>query len=460
MSNFRTTADLLDGVLRRCGEITSDQGTSPRQGAALLYLNQIHHNLVMGGCELETDVDEPWVWATARHPIIIQLNPALTTGTCAFTYGSTSATFSVAPQLQSANVSVEGWHIKPDGCPEVYRIVSHSSGSTSFSLDAPFPQATNAAQTFRMFQLDYDLIAAALVVDKENDTLDFIESGTTVLTATVTHGSYSPAALATAVAAALNAAGTHGNTYSASYDVNQRLFTVTSALNGSGSPIFTLKNTTGNTYRSGWTMLGYDVTDQTGAGSYVATYANSTVIRLTQPGRIFFGSNLFWGQSSGLVALLDPVAFDKQFPLINVRSGAPDSFTVIRERNNGTLTVRFNKYPMLTTAVQGIRVEFPHIAVPRDLFNNTSSIPLIPRKFSRVLEYGSSYYVLNDKSDFQKAGTYLGIAQKTLESMVKTNRKELEKASLNFGNIIARPDLMPSMRRMRQNDYGYSSDGT
>lgn len=457
MSNFRTIPDLLDGVLRRCGEITSDTGTSPRSAAALLYLNQIHHNLVMGGCELNIDVDEPWTWATARDPIVIQLNPAITGGTVSLTYGSVSGTLSTAPQVNGSNVSVQGWHIQPTSGPEVYRIVQHTSGSTTFQLDALYPQATNASLSFRMFQLDYNLITSTIIIDSENNILDFIESGSTVLTATITSGSYTPAGLATAVASALNAAGTHGNTYSSSYNSTARVFSVTSNLSGTGTPIFTLKTTSSNAYRSGWKTLGFDVTDQTGTSTYAGTYMLSSIVRLGGPARCYYGNSMFWGSRPGIVSLLDPIAYDKQYPIVDIRAGAPEYFTVLREKSDGTYTVRFNKYMLANSNTTAMRVEFPWISQPLDLQNNSASVPLIPRKFARVLEYGAAYYLLQDKSDFAKAHEYLQIAQQTLQGMVKTNRKELEKAGKNFGAVIARPDLMPGKRHYRINDYGYNS---
>lgn len=457
MANFRTTADLVDGVLQRSGEVPSSVGTPnpTRQAQALLYLNQIHHNLVIGGSELNIDVDEPWTWARSRRPIILKLNPAITTGSVSLTYGSVGGTFSSAPQLVGSNISVEGWHIKPDNCPEIYKIAQHTSGSTSFQLDAPFPQNT-ASNTFRMFQLDYNLITSTLIVDSQNDTLDFIESGTTVLSASVPHGAYTQAALATAVATALNAAGTHTNTYSCTYDTNQRLFTVSSNLGGTGSPVFQPQGASPNSYRSCWELIGFDYTNFTGASSYTSLYADSTVVRFSQAARIFFGNTMFWDNQTGQMSLLDPVAFDRTYPLVDIQAGAPDSFTILHEKNNYTLTIRLNKYPMSNTNVQSMRVEFEHMPEPKDLYNNQYSVPKIPRKYIRILEYGAAYYLLKDKSD-SKASEYLQIAQQTLQGMMKSNRKELEKAGTNFGNVIARPDLMPQNRKRRPNIYGYDS---
>ncbi len=177
--------------------MTSDQGTSPLQPAALLYLNQIHNTIITGGNELEIDVDESWIWARARRPIVLQLNPPVTAGNVTLTQGSTAGTFSTLPTVNGSNVSVEGWYLKPDNGPELYRITQHTSGQLTFAIDAAFPQ-TSYASTFHCFQLEYDLIPGYLIVDSYNDTVDFIESGTTVLTGTITHGTYTPAGFATA----------------------------------------------------------------------------------------------------------------------------------------------------------------------------------------------------------------------------------------------------------------------
>lgn len=439
----KTTADLVSSVLRRCGE--NQDSSSPYYQQAIDYLDQIHNTVITGGSEFNLDVDEPWVWARARRPLVLEIQPYYSAGSVSLTQGSVSGTFSSAPTL-----SLEKYFIKLDSGPEVYRIVSHAANSTSFSLDAAFPQTSTAGATFKAYLLDYDLVNGYIVIDPENDTMDFIESGTTVLSASVTHGSYTPSGLATAVAAALNAAGTHTNTYSVTYDTNQRLYTVISALNGTGSPVFQPQAAGTNSYRSTWNTLGYDFLNLTGAGTYTATYPQSTVIRLLGPARAYYGSFYNYGDVQGLIAGMDPLAFDNACPLSSIKMGTPTNFSVIREKNDGTQTIRLNKF-----TDRKMRIEFEHVGIPKALQNNTASVPLLPRKFIRILEYGAAFYVLTDKRD-QKAQQYFTIAQQTLQSMLKFNRKELERIGKNFGNVIARPDLMPDRSHSRLNNYGYT----
>ena len=463
--NFRNTPDLLDGVLRRCGELTTSQGVSPRLDSALLYLNQIHHTMVTGGNELNLDIDEPWIWARARQPIVIQLNPSITSGTVSLTQGSANGTFNVAPQVNGVNASVENWHIRPVGFPEIYRIASHTSGSTSFTIDAPYPQVTNSSLNFAAFQIDYDLVSSTINIDKYNDTFNFSEDQVLDATrATVTHGAYTPGDLATAIAAAMTAVSRHGNTYTGVYSPDYRMFTFSSDFKNSS--IFTILggNTPNNpigfvgSFRTGWDTVGFDYTNLIGSSSYLSTYPFKSIIRLSQPARVYYGTQFFWGQGSGQVGNLDVVAFDRQYPLLDLKMGTPEHFCVIEEKRaallTGALKVRFNKYLSTT---QNMRVEFDYIPQPKDLYNNGASFPLLPRKFVRILEFGASYYLCVDKED-SRQGQYLQLAQQGLQAMMRLNRREMERSGTDWGQVIARPDLVPEKKRaLRINDYGYTA---
>jgi hypothetical protein len=438
----RTSADLVSSVLRRCGE--NSDSTSPYYQQAIDYLDQIHSTVITGGNEFNLEVDEPWVWARARKPLVLEIQPYYATGSVSLTQGSVSGTFSSAPSY-----STSGYFLKLDSGPEIYRIAQHTASSTSFSLDAAFPQTTVTGATFKAFKLDYDLVNDYITIDSENDRLDFIESGTTVLTGAITQGVYSPSGLATAVAAALNSAGTHTNTYSCSYDTIQRLFTVTSNLGGTGTPIFQPQGAGTNYYRSAWNTLGFDYSNQTGASSYTSTYAHSTIVRLIGPARCYYGTSYNYGESQGLVTGIDALSMEKNFPLSQVSAGTPTEFCVIREKSDGTQVIRLNKF-----TDRKMRFEVDHVAYPKSLLNNSASIPLIPRKFIRLLEFGATFYVLTDKRD-AKAQSYYSLAQQTLQSMMKFNRKELERIGKNFGNIVARPDMVPDKRRYFL--FGYDS---
>ena len=108
MSQFRTTADILDEVLDKSGEVTN--GNSPYESNAVTYLNKAHQAIVGGGSIFSLKVDEAWTWARSRHPINIELLPAVTAGSVQVTADSLNISFTSAPAT-----SVEGWFIRPTG---------------------------------------------------------------------------------------------------------------------------------------------------------------------------------------------------------------------------------------------------------------------------------------------------------------------------------------------------------
>lgn len=433
MAQFRTTADLVDSVLRRCGETTT--GTSDFEAQALDYLNQLHMTLITGGNEFEVDFDESWPWARAKRPLVLELQPALTTGTVTVTQGSEALTFSSAPVS-----SVRGWHLRVEGRDEVYSFASHVAAATAADLDAAFVGASGT-YNFTAFKLDYELIPSYVVIDETNCKLDFTESGSTVLSATLTFGAYTPAQLATQVALQLNATG-GTPAYGCSYDSLTRKFTVTSDL--AGGAVFIIQGAATNSYRSAWDTLGFDFLLGVSAASQVSTYALGEILKLTED------AHLYGGMNEGKVSLLDPVKFSKDYPLWNTFGQLPQKFCIVGDKGN-TLTVRLNTYPTELT-----RLEFPYTPVPRDLKDNTASVPLVPRQYMRVLEFGAAFYLALDKVDDRAQG-YSTIAQATLRSMIANNRRQQERAGQNFGQIIARPEDIPPTQAGRLR-YGYTAD--
>lgn len=216
MAQFRTTADIIDSILRRAGEVTN--GNSAFEADALEYLNRVHHAILAGGSIFNMDVDEAWTWAHSKSPIILELQPAYETGTVSVTNASEAGTFSSAPTSSYA-----GWHMRVGDDPEVYKILTHAANSVNFELDAPYVGTTAATASHKTFKLDYELVAQTIHITAANNKIDFTE-GTSSLTATLTVGSYSPAELATELVTQLNAAGT--GTYTASYDSVTRKFTI------------------------------------------------------------------------------------------------------------------------------------------------------------------------------------------------------------------------------------------
>ena len=429
MAQFRTTKDLVTLVLRRSGEL--EDGTSQFNQQAIDSLNQVHQTIITGGSEFETEVDEPWTWAKADRPIVIELLPKVDAGTVTFTQGSEAGVFSTGP-----TDSVADFYIKVEAREDIYQIASHTAGATAFEIDSQYFQESGTFN-FKAFKLDYDLETQLMVVDSSNNKIDFEEVLSTEITATLTSGSYTPADLATEIKTRLDAAGTA--TYTVTYDALTRKFTILSDL--AGPVIFSLLFVTGtNQQFSSSSLLGYDVLDLTGAATYTSVYIKDGITRLVQPARGYEGNFNF---ENGNVFGTTELEMQKNMPLPQVTEGIPTNFAIVEESNEGRIKIRLNRYPR-----DPMRLEFEYIPVPRDLQNNDASVPLLPRKNIQALIFGASYYVLFDKED-SKFQQYFQLAQAQLRAMVEQHKRSLQRVGNNFGNVIPRQDLLNNFDRRR-----------
>jgi len=429
LAQFRTTLDIVDSVLSRCGEVTN--GNSAYESRALEFVNRIHRSIVAGGLEFNVDMDEIWVWARSQYPIILELKPKYNTGTVSLVKGSEAGSFSA-----SVTDSVQGWHLQLDGRDGIYKIVTHAAGGTAFELDGAYDGDTGATLTYKAFKLDYDLVPTYLIIDSTNNKLDFKTSaGGSILTATLTAGSYTPSQLATHVATQMTTIAA-GPTITGSYSTITRKFTLSTNSAGATTLIPQFASGT-NYYVSAHRLLGFDDEDVAAATIHVSTYILGGIAKFIEPMTIhrgdFYRPNEVFG--------LDKARFKKDYSINRVEEGYPDNFCKIVESQDGMITVRFNKYPIVTT-----RVEVDWIPIPRDLKDNATSIPLIPRKFIDVLEYGASSDLMFEKEDTKADG----FAQRTttkLQAMMVQNRNELQKIGDHFGQVIARQDLYNYARR-------------
>lgn len=431
MANFRTTADLLDLALTNAGEVTN--GNSSYEAQLLNYLNRVHYALIAGGTipltkDLSITIDEVWPWSKAKNPLIIELQPKIDTGTVTVTVGSEGITFSSGPA-----VSVAGWHFRIKGRDEWFKIASHTAASTSADLDAAYTGATGSGLTFELMKLDYKLVPDYIVINTDNNKLQFQETAGTTLTATLTAGTYTPAQLATEVQTQLNTAG-GTPVYTVTYSAITRKFTIAS--DRGGGAVFVLVGTGDQSLFSAHKTLGFDDENSTNAASVTSTYILGGISRLVEPFKMAKGTTL-----DGSVYGVDAETFQRDFPYPLIDEGNPTMFCVIREDDDGTFTVRFNKFPDAKT-----RVEVEHVPVPRDLKDSSASIPLVPRKHNDVLEDAATFYLLLNKND-DRAQFHMNMLQAKLTAMISQHRGALLRAGRNFGKIIARPDLMKQSRR-------------
>lgn len=145
--------DLLRGALRRAGEVVD--GTSKYHETALRYMNNLYRDIVSGATVFDVDVGEPWPWARAQTPGTFTLVVPYETGTVSLTNGSASGTFSSAPGASLG--SFVDRFLKVLGHNEYYRIISHTAGSASFTLDANYLGTTGTTLTFKCHKLIFDL---------------------------------------------------------------------------------------------------------------------------------------------------------------------------------------------------------------------------------------------------------------------------------------------------------------
>lgn len=430
MAQFRTTADIIDLALINGGEVTN--GNSPYESQLLSYLNRVHFTLVAGGTiplgkDKTITIDEVWPWARAKRPIIIELQPKYETGTVTLTLGSEAGTFSSAPSY-----SVAGWYLKVSGRDEWFRIASHTAASTAFELDAAYTDTTGSGLSFFVAKLDYDLVPDYLVIDSENNKYEFkAASGGATNTATFTAGTYTPAQLATHAGTQITTAAGVG-TVTVAYDSVTRLFTVTN--NGAGGTTHIPQFASGsNAAISSHRILGFDDNDIAASNSHVSTYVVGGIARLIEPFKV--------SRDSSEINGVDPESFMRNYPLRDTIEGTPNRFCVIREKPDGTQTVRFNSYPRSKT-----RIEVDYIPIPRDLKDNASSIPVVPRKWVDVLEDACTFYLMLNKND-DRMQIYANLVQGKIEAMVAQFRGGLARMGQNFGRIVPRRDLVSRLKR-------------
>lgn len=437
MAQFRTSADLIDSALSKAGEVTN--GNSPYETYALNYLNRLHFTLLAGGTipigkDQTAEIDEIWPWSRARSPLILELQPKYETGTISLTEGSEAGTLSVA----SAS-SLQGWHLRVKGRDEWLKIATHSAGGTAIEFDGAYPDDTGATLSFEAVKFDYELVPSYITVDDNNNKIQFQEAAGVTQTGTLTNGVYSPSSLISHVATILNSTG-GTPAYTGSYSAVTRKFTIAS--DRAAGAIFVLVGTGSQSEFSIHKTLGFDDEDTTNAASVTSTYVLGALCRVVEPMKVHKGAS-----HDGSIYGVDNEAFQRDYPFSIVGQGIPTRFSVVREMSDGTMTVRFNKYPPDKT-----RVEVEHVPLPRDLKDSSASIPLIPRKHIDLLEDAVVFYIMLDKSD-DRAQMYAQLVQGKLKAMIAQNRGQQVRTGKHFGQIVPRPELTSQAKRRAS--FGY-----
>lgn len=157
MANLKFTSEILDDIQFRAGEPTTSDSDFYDQ--ALKQLNRAYRIIWMGGGELVPEMNEPWLWLKKDPPGTVILQPVYTTGTVSVTNNDTSVTFSGV-----INTDLDGWFLKINDHPDVFRIASHTSGSASATLDSVYTGPTDTAESFTLMKLEYELASDFLRV--------------------------------------------------------------------------------------------------------------------------------------------------------------------------------------------------------------------------------------------------------------------------------------------------------
>ena len=161
MANYTYTSDIVLDALFRAGEPADS--TSDFYTQSFVYLNNLYMQLCRGGSELVPTIHEDWSWLRKPSPGVLIIEPPITTGTASVTLGSTSVTLSTTPtNYAGSNLSVATWYFRVTGHPDVFKVASHTSGTTSVTLDAAYTGTTNTAASYTLFRTDYNLATDVL----------------------------------------------------------------------------------------------------------------------------------------------------------------------------------------------------------------------------------------------------------------------------------------------------------
>jgi hypothetical protein len=161
VANYRTTQDIAGAVLFHAGEMTD--GSSEFSARVLDYINRAYRAIWTGGGEFLPSGGEDWWWLRSTSPGTLTLEPAITALTANVTRGSTSVTFSAAP-TPLVDTNVAGWHVRFGTDLDVFRIASHSAGSTSATLDSVYTGNSGTGVASVLFKLEYALPSSVMRV--------------------------------------------------------------------------------------------------------------------------------------------------------------------------------------------------------------------------------------------------------------------------------------------------------
>lgn len=174
------------------------------------------------------------------------------------------------------------------------------------------------------------------------------------------------------------------------------------------------------------------------------------LMRLVEPFRVY--KTTFDEDRNYQIYGLDSSSFNRDYPLAAIVSGMPNRFFHFKD-DNDVISVRFNMVPSELT-----RVEIDWVPMMDELIDSDSSVPIIPRSFRKILEYGATFFIMTDKND-DRAEKYFALTKAKLLAMREHSRKEQSQINTKSkGYVFARQENIRVRQRLqlfvRQGYYG------
>lgn len=168
--------------------------------------------------------------------------------------------------------------------------------------------------------------------------------------------------------------------------------------------------------------------------------AEDTILRLVEPFRVY--KMTFDEDRDYQIYGLDSSSFNSHFPLTTIVGGVPNRFYIFKNSTD-QLCARFNEF-----VTEDTRCEVDYIPPPSELTDSDASIPILPRAFRPLLEYGAAAMVLIDKGD-DRAPIYINLTQSKMKALVEASRKEMSHVNTKSkGVLFARQEFIRVRQRL------------
>lgn len=170
----------------------------------------------------------------------------------------------------------------------------------------------------------------------------------------------------------------------------------------------------------------------------------SRILRLVEPFRVFGTTRGVQNDATddGKIYGTPLNVLREKYPLQYIRPGIPNRFASMR-RDDDQWLVMMNACPTEIT-----KVDLDCIEIPPGLTDSDSSIPLMPREYRSVLEFGAAYFLALKKEDAEKSAEILALTQAKLKAMIKNDMKETTVAGKDRGRLFPRQEELRSSRRL------------